>query len=82
MAKFKFELNRAGVKELLTSPAVQNMVQEYGNRAVNSLGNGYEATNGATSKSVRAKCMVRATTFKTRRDNMQNNTILKAVMGG
>ena len=82
MANVKFELNRAGVRELLTSSAMQNVLEQYGSAAVRRLGDGYEAVNGATAKSVRAKCKVQATTFEARRDNLKNNTILKAVMGG
>lgn len=82
MAKVKFELNRQGVKALLTSSAMQNVLDQYGSAAVQRLGDGYEAVNGATAKSVRAKCKVQATTYKARSDNLKNNTILKAVMGG
>lgn len=82
MAKVKFELNRGGVKALLTSSVMQNMLDQYGSAAVQRLGDGYEAVPGGTGKSVRAKCKVQATTFKAKRDNMKNNTILKAVMGG
>ena len=78
----KFELNRAGVRELLKSPEMRDILQDYGNQAVNRLGEGYEAVPGDTSESVRAKVKVTATTYKTRRDNLKNNTILKAVGGG
>lgn len=78
----KFELNRAGVRELLKSPEMRDILQDYGNKAINRLGEGYEAVPGDTSESVRAKVKVTATTYKTRRDNLKNNTILKAVGGG
>lgn len=78
----KFELNRAGVRELLKSPDMRDILQDYGNQAINRLGEGYEAVPGDTSESVRAKVKVTATTYKTRRDNLKNNTILKAVGGG
>lgn len=78
----KFELNRAGVRELLKSPEMRDILQDYGNQAINRLGEGYEAVPGDTSESVRAKVKVTATTYKTRRDNLKNNTILKAVGGG
>lgn len=78
----KFELNRAGVRELLKSSEMRDILQDYGNQAINRLGEGYEAVPGDTSESVRAKVKVTATTYKTRRDNLKNNTILKAVGGG
>lgn len=82
MAKLRFELDRTGVGELLKSSEVRAVLHQYGDGAVSRLGEGYEATDSDTSSSKRAKVMVRATTFKTRRDNVKNNTILKAVGGG
>lgn len=78
----KFEPNKAGVRELLKSPEMRSILEEYGNEAVSRLGSGYEAIPGDTGSSVRAKCKVQATTYATRRDNLKNNTILKAVGGG
>ena len=78
----KFELNKAGVRELLKSQEMRDVLQDYGNQAISRLGEGYEAIPGDTGSSVRAKCKVQATTFKTRSDNLKNNTILKAVGGG
>lgn len=78
----KFELNRAGVRELLKSSEMRTVLQGYGDAAISRLGEGYDAVPGDTSESVRAKVKVMATTYKTRADNLKNNTILKAVGGG
>lgn len=82
MSKVKFELNKQGVSELMKSQEMRAILRDYGNEAVSRLGSGYEATDSDTSSSVRAKVKVSATTYATRRDNLKNNTILKAVGGG
>ena len=74
--------NRAGVRELMKSPEMRTVLQGYGDAAISRLGEGYDAVPGDTSESVRAKVKVMATTYKTRMDNLKNNTILKAVGGG
>lgn len=78
----KFKLNKEGVRQLLKSSEMRSILQEYGDQAISRLGEGYEAVLGDTSESVRAKVKVTATTYETRRDNLKNNTILKAVGGG
>lgn len=83
MSKVKFELNKQGVSELMKSQEMRSILRDYGNEAVSRLGgSGYEATDSDTASSVRAKVKVSATTYATRRDNLKNNTILKAVGGG
>lgn len=81
MGKVEFKLNREGVGELLRSQAMRSILREYGNDAVSRLGDGYETSDSDTSASVRAKVKVEATTYRTRQDNLKNNTILKAVHG-
>lgn len=79
MGKVKFELNRAGVRELMKSNEMVSILEGYGSKALSSLGDGYEAETYQGSN--RANVEVKAVTFKARRDNMKNNTILKAVRG-
>lgn len=79
MNNFKFELNKPGVSQLMKSAEMRAILRDYGNEAVSRLGSGYEASDGDTSASVRAKVKVEATTYATRKDNIKNNTILKAV---
>jgi hypothetical protein len=79
MAKVKFELNRNGVRELLRSPEMMAVCQGYANRALGSLGDGYEVSTMTGRNRVNAE--VRAETFAARKENLENNTILKALGG-
>jgi len=79
MSKVKVELNSKGIISLLQSDEVQNLVNSYGDLALNRLGGGYE-TNSRKGKT-RVNCEVVAVTRKAINDNSQNNTILKAVRG-
>lgn len=79
MAKVKFELNRAGVRELLRSKEMMDICSEYANNAVGRLGNGYEVTTHTGVNRVNAE--VSAETFAAKRDNLKNNSIIKAVFG-
>ena len=78
MSKVKFELNRAGVRELMQSAEAMNVVREYAMQIQSRCpsGLGYEVTSmvGAT----RANASVFAATPEARRDNFENNTLLKA----
>ena len=77
MSKFKFELNRSGVRALMQSAEMQSILKDKANNALNSLGQGYKADSyvGKT----RANAMVYADTYQAKRDNLKNNSILKAV---
>lgn len=79
MAKIKFKLNYQGVRELLKSEEMMAVCKSYADKAVSSLGDGYEAST-YTGKS-RVNASVIATTYKARKENSENNTILKAVGG-
>jgi len=77
MAKTKVVLNSKGVQELMKSPEMQGVLQEYANNAVSSLGKGYEASLyiGKT----RANVSVGAVSKEAQRENRKNNSIIKAV---
>jgi len=79
MAKVKIELNRAGLFELMNSPEITGTLEELGNAAMSNLGEGYEIStyHGKT----RANVGIRASTYKTWQDQLNNNTIIKAVFG-
>ena len=79
MGNVRFELNREGVRELLTSSEMKAVCENYANKAVSSLGEGYEMTT-YTGKS-RVNASVIATTYAARKENAENNSILKAVGG-
>lgn len=79
MAKTKFELNRSGVRELLRSPEMMAVCQGYADRALGSLGDGYEVSTMTGRNRVNAE--VRAETYAAKKDNLKNNSILKALGG-
>ena len=77
MSKKKFELNRAGVAELLKGQEMQDLLTEKAAEIQGRCGDGYE--HDVYVGKTRANAMVQATTYQAKRDNLKNNTILKAV---
>lgn len=77
MAKMKFKLNSDGVRELLKSQEMQSVLNEKATRIKNRCGEGY--TQDVYVGKNRANAMVKAGTYQAKRDNLKNNTILKAV---
>lgn len=82
---FKFELNRAGVAELLKSAEMQGILTEKAEEvrqrctAGNVSPDKYEAST--TVKSSRAVATVRAATAHAANSNLKHNTLVKAVSG-
>lgn len=79
MAKVRFELNREGVRELLKSKEMMDICQEYANNALGKLGDGYEVTTHTGTNRVNAQ--VAAVTYAAKKENLSDNTIIKAVFG-
>ena len=77
MSKFKFELNRAGVRALMQSDEMQSILKDKADNALNSLGEGYKSDIHVGKN--RANAMVYADSYLAKRDNLKNNSILKAV---
>ena len=75
----RFELNSQGVRELLQSPEMMGICKEYASRAQSKLGDGYEVET--YKMATRAVAKVQAETYKARKDNAKNNSILKALRG-
>lgn len=75
----RFELNTEGVKSLLQSPEMMEICKKYANNAQARLGDGYEVSTHTGKTRVNAQ--VAAVTYKARKDNAKNNTILKAIRG-
>lgn len=79
MSKFEFELNKAGVSELLKSPELLQILEEEGNRVLNAtpVEKGYEMeiVNGVKRNAI----TIRATTLYAKRDNLKYNRLLKAL---
>lgn len=79
MSKVKFELNRAGVRELLRSQEAANVCRSYAAEVQGRAGDGYEVTTYIGRNRVNAS--VHAETYEARKDNYDNNTLLKALGG-
>ena len=76
MSKVKFELNRAGVRELLRSQEALNVCRSYASAVRSRAGEGYEVDTYVGRN--RANASVYAATYEARQDNYENNTLLKA----
>jgi hypothetical protein len=76
MSKHGFELDRKGVRELLTSPEMAEVIREACQTVAGNAGNGY-SFNVQTAN--RAVGRVIADTAEARKENNENNTLLKAL---
>lgn len=79
MSRKTFELNSKGVRDLLRSDEMMQAVKAEADAAVASLGAGYEADTHTGMNRVNAS--VYAVSKAAKRENLQQNTILKAVFG-
>lgn len=77
MAKIKFKLNRSGVSRLMKSTEMQQILEEKATSIRNRAGEGYK--QDSYSGKTRANAMVYADSYKAKKDNLKNNTLLKAV---
>lgn len=76
MSKVQVKLNYKGIQELLKGDAMRNCIDEYADRVMKQLDDGYEIEHRTTDRSVVA---IGATTAKARVQNSKNNTLLKAL---
>ena len=76
MSKVKFTLNRAGVRELMKSQEMQGICRNHADAIRNRAGDGYEVDTYVGRN--RANASVYAATYEARKDNYENNTLLKA----
>ena len=77
MAKVRIELNSDGIRELLRSGKMKAECEKRANEAVNKLGEGYTVTTHTGKNRVNASII--AETYQAKKDNLENNTILKAL---
>lgn len=80
MSKVRFKLNRSGVRELLQSQEAMAVVTDYANAVCGRAGAGYEVTS--MTGRTRVNASVKAESVEARKDNYENNTLLKALGGG
>lgn len=72
----KVVLNKKGVGELLKSDEIKSVLMEHARATLGGLGDGYDIRETMTD---RAGVNVFAATYEAKRDNLENNTILKAL---
>lgn len=77
MPKVKFELNKSGVRKLLKSSEMMSVCKEYADAALSNLGSGYKVTTRTGRNRVNAE--VAAVSYEAKKDNLKNNSILKAL---
>lgn len=77
MGKLKVELNKGAVGELLRSDEMRGVLEEEAQRIVNRCGPGYESS--VRLRPTRQTAAVFARTRAARKDNMDNNTLLKVM---
>ena len=75
MAKMKFELNREGVRNLMQSAEMERVLVGYADQIADRAGDGYDTHVGPN----RINVSVRTGTAAAFQDNLENNTLLKAV---
>ena len=73
--KLEFKLNYKGVGQLLKSAEMQSVLSSYASEIKNRAGDGYDIYVGRT------RANVSVATEATAQDNLENNTLLKAVRG-
>lgn len=74
---FRFELNRAGVRALLKSSEMQDILADVASTIRGRAGEGYEQDVHVGKN--RANAMVWPASKRAKKDNLENNTALKAV---
>ena len=79
-AKVVIKLNREGVRQLLRSQEMQDICKQEAQAIANTCGDGYDM-DVYTGKN-RCNAMVWADTWEAKRDNFENNTLIKAIGGG
>lgn len=77
MANVKFELNLAGLNELMKSSEMQNVLEGAAAQAVNNAGDGYDSRVHVANWVAIAN--VYPVTRAAAKNNLENNTLLRAV---
>ena len=80
MSKIKFKLDVKGLNELMKGGEMQGILNDAANRIAGAAGDGYEV-EGAHPLSFTAITSVRAATYDSYYDAMENMTLEKAVGG-
>lgn len=78
MSNIRVELNHDGIRAFLRSAETGKLVSSYAERAAERLGEGYKSDEKLMS--TRAIASVYTDTDEARRANLQDNSLLKAVL--
>lgn len=81
MSKFKLEINKEGLEALMKSPEMQAYLESKAQEVAARAGDGYEAhlAIGTKAKLNRATAFVTTETEEAKKDNLENNTLLRAL---
>lgn len=74
----KLELDSRGIRNLLRSQEAEAICSEYADRAINTLGEGYESSTYVGKG--RVNVSVAAVTHKAIAENNKDNRVIKAVL--
>lgn len=77
MSNLKIKLNSQGVRELLKSPEIAEACRAQAAAVAGRAGSGYDVEQRSYPE--RTGYVVSAETEEARRDNLKNNTLLKAL---
>lgn len=77
MSNVTIKLRSEGVRELLRSPEMLEVCRQYAEDMGSKLGSGYEVSTYTGTNRVNAS--VHAVSSAAKQDNLDNNTMLKAV---
>ena len=77
MSKVVFDINKAGVRQLLKSDGAKTVCKEYASRIAARAGEGYVMEDRNYPE--RAGAAVRVDSHEAYRDNLENNTLLKSL---
>lgn len=77
MSKTEIRVNKNGVRELLRSDEAKAVCEEYASKVQQRAGEGYVMEERNYPR--RSGYAIRPDTYKARRDNLENNTLLKVL---
>lgn len=79
--KVKFALDREGVRELMLSDEMKNILDELGNATLARTDQGYEYKLDVGKGRTRLHANIKADSYKAYYHNLKSNTLLKALKG-
>lgn len=79
MSKVVFKLNREGVRQLLNSAEMVDILEEYGSQALARCDSGYNYSVSAGTGKTRAHANIKADDYEAYYHNLKTNTLIKAI---